>query len=68
MMCCLVHPGNLKNLRSDIKLLKEKGIYNKVNSNKTLLREHFKDTQPSLEMKHLMKYRFRDIPNINQDN
>ena len=63
-MACLIHPGNIKKLESDIKLLKQKGLYNKINTNKDLLSRHFKGAKPSLEMRHLMKFRFQPLPDL----
>lgn len=67
IMACLVHPGNLRGHRSDVELLKEKGLFNSQNSNKVLMRRHFKRIEPSLEMKHLMKYRFQELPSLKFD-
>ena len=61
IMAWIVHPGNIRGLRQDIKMMKEKGIWGKYNSNNVLLRKHFKNKEPSLEMSGLMKFRLEDI-------
>lgn len=68
VMACIVHPGNIRNLRKDIQLLKMKNHYNTDNSNSMLKRRFFKTTKPSLEMSQLMKFRFEDVSSLNIKN
>lgn len=66
LMACIVHPGNIRNLRSDIELLKSKGYYNTHFKNSIIKFKYFKNSEPSLEMKQLMKFRFENLSKLDR--
>ena len=61
-MAWIIKPGNLKNLRADIEMLKKKKIFGKYNSNEKIFKDNFWNENPSLEMRHLIRFRFKELP------
>ena len=47
--------------------MKDLKLHNKSNSNEKLIKDHFGDKKLSLEMDHLIKYRFRPIPSFEEN-
>ena len=62
-MAFIVKPGDTRDLRTDVKMLKTKGFWGDSHSKKQLAKQ-FLNSKPTIEMAHLLKFRFIDINDV----